>query len=95
MMKLEWSAAAVADLDRFAEFLHDRDPAMARRIAAEIIAKARIIEAHPLLGRPIEGRAEFRQFVLRAANATYALRYGYDGERLVILRIFHGREKRD
>ncbi|MDQ2079712.1 type II toxin-antitoxin system RelE/ParE family toxin [Xanthobacteraceae bacterium Astr-EGSB] len=52
-MKLEWSAAALADLDRFAVFLRDRHPAVAGRIGAEIIAKARIIETHPLLERPV------------------------------------------
>jgi plasmid stabilization system protein ParE len=28
-------------------------------------------------------------------NAAYVFRYRYDGERLVMLRVFHGREKRD
>lgn len=94
-MTFVWSVAALADLDRFAVFLHDRHPALARRIAVEIVTKARIIEAHPLLGRPIDGRPEYREILLQAANATYALQYGYDGARLVVLRIFHGREKRD
>ena len=43
-MKLEWSAAALADLDRFAAFLHDRHPHLAKIIAAEIKLKARNYE---------------------------------------------------
>lgn len=93
-MKLEWSRAALADLDRFAEFLHDQHPRLARIIASEILHRTQIIADHPLLGRPIEGRSEFREFILPVLNATYVFQYAYDGERLVMLRVFHGREQR-
>jgi hypothetical protein len=33
-MKLEWSAMAVADLDRFAVFLQDWHPQLAKMVAA-------------------------------------------------------------
>jgi plasmid stabilization system protein ParE len=66
---LEWSAAALADLDRFAAFLHERYPRLARTIAKEIKQKARILSEHPLMGRPIQGRSEYRQLVLEVLNA--------------------------
>jgi toxin ParE1/3/4 len=94
-VKLEWSAAALADLDRFAAFLHDRHPRLAKIVAAEIQAKAGIVAEHPLIGRPIAGRPEYRELVLEVLNAPYVFRYGYDGERLVMLRVFHGRERRE
>jgi plasmid stabilization system protein ParE len=50
-VRLEWSAAALADLDRFAAFLHDRHPQLAKIVAAEIKAKAEILSEHPLVGR--------------------------------------------
>jgi len=37
---------------------------------------------------------EYRQIVLQALNAPYVFQYRYDGKRLVILRIFRGRERR-
>jgi plasmid stabilization system protein ParE len=94
-MKLEWSAAALADLDRFATFLHDRHPHIAKVISAEIKHKARILSEHPLIGRAIEGRPQYRELVLDVANAKYVFRYAFDGERLVMLRVFHSREQRE
>jgi plasmid stabilization system protein ParE len=70
-MKLEWSAVALADLDRFAAFLHDRHPRLAKIIAAEIKHKASILSEHPLIGRAIEGRPEYRELVLEVTNAQY------------------------
>jgi plasmid stabilization system protein ParE len=81
-MTLEWSAAALADLDRFAAFLRERHPRLAQIVAAEIRAKAAILSEHPLIGRPIAGRPQFRELVLEVLNARYVFQYGYDGERL-------------
>ena len=94
-VKLEWSAPALADLDRFAQFLQDRYPHLASIVAAEILAKTQVLAVHPALGRTIRGRSDYREMLLRILNATYAVRYAYDGERLVILRVFHGREERE
>ena len=93
-MKVEWSQDALADLDRFAAFLHDKYPALASRVAQEIKAKAKILADLPLAGRPLAGREEYRQIVLAILNARYVFQYRYDGGRLVILRVFHGRESR-
>jgi plasmid stabilization system protein ParE len=94
-MKLEWSAAALADLDRFALFLQERHPRLSKIVAEEIKRKARIVSEHPLIGRQIEGRTEYRELILDVLNATSVFRYAFDGHRLVMLRVFHGREKRD
>jgi plasmid stabilization system protein ParE len=85
-MKLEWSADALADLDRFAVFLQDKYPALAPRVAQEILAKAQLLAEHPLLGRPLAGRQGYRQIVLQVLNARYVFQYRCDGERLVMLR---------
>jgi len=34
-------------------------------------------------------------FASRNPGYVYVFRYGYDGERLVMLRVFHGRERRE
>ncbi|MGE0039345.1 MAG: type II toxin-antitoxin system RelE/ParE family toxin [Xanthobacteraceae bacterium] len=94
-MKVEWSQDALADLDRFAAFLHDKYPSLAPRVAQEIKAKAQSLADFPQSGRPLAGRDVYRQIVLEVLNARYVFQYRYDGERLVILRVFHGREARE
>jgi toxin ParE1/3/4 len=94
-MKLEWSDEALADLDRFAEFLHRERPSLAVIVATEIVNKVQVLLAHPLLGKPIAGRQEYRQIVLQVLGAAYVFQYRFDGQRLVMLRVFHGREARE
>ena len=94
-MRLEWSTAALADLDRFAAFLHQRHPALASIVAREILAKARMLETHPELGYPIGRQGQYRQVVLEVLRAKYVFRYRIAGERIVMMRVWHGREKRE
>ena len=94
-IEIEWSADALRDLDRFAAFLREHHPALASIVAREIVRKTQALSAIPQLGRPIAGREEYRQVVLQVLNAAYVFQYRYDGKRLVMLRVFHAKEKRD
>jgi toxin ParE1/3/4 len=94
-MKLEWLDEALADLDRFVEFLNHEHPSLASIVAGEIISKVQVLTDHPRLGRPIAGREEYRQIVLQVLGAAYVFQYRFDGQRLVMLRVFHARESRD
>jgi len=94
-MKVEWSDAALADLDRFVEFLTREHPSLAATVAGEIVSKAQVLSDHPRLGRPILGREEYRQIVLQVLRASYVFQYRFDGARIVMLRVFHGRELRE
>jgi plasmid stabilization system protein ParE len=65
-MRIEWTVSSLADLDRFAQFLHERDPALATRIAAEIRERAQILADQPLLGRRLGEREEYRSIASKA-----------------------------
>jgi plasmid stabilization system protein ParE len=93
-VKIEWSGAALADLDRFEEFLRREYPDLSLIAVKAISDAARVLEGFPKLGRPIAGREEYRQMVKRVLNARYIFQYRYDGTRLVMLRVLHGREQR-
>ena len=94
-VEIAWSADALGDLDRFAAFLHEHHPDLAPVVARSIIAKAQVLSDFPRLGRPLEGREEYRQLVLQILNTPYVFQYRFADDRLVILRVFHGREQRD
>ena len=91
---LAWSLDALADLDRFATFLHDQHPDLAGRVADELIARAEILRRHPKLGRPLTIHGEYRELVLQVLGGAYVLQYRYDGHGVLMLRIFHSRETR-
>jgi plasmid stabilization system protein ParE len=94
-MKVEWSARALADLNRFASFLQQHFPHLAPLIARELIGKAGIIGSNPKLGSTVDGDENYRRLVVRVLNAPYVLQYRIARDRIVILRVFHGRESRD
>lgn len=94
-MKVEWSREAILDLDRFAEFLYQRFPAMAEVVADELSAKTKILQDNPRLGHLVRNRADYREIVFRVLNASYVVRYRVEAQTIIILRVFHGREWRE
>ena len=91
---IEWSLDALADLDRFAAFLHGQFPEIAARVASELLVRAEVLRRHPKLGRPMATREEYREIVLQVLGGTYALQYRYEGSTILMLRVFHSREAR-
>jgi len=91
---LQWSGDALADLDRFADFLHAQSSELAAVVAEAIIERTQLLSTHPRLGRPISGREEYRQIVLQVLGGAYVFQYRCDVDRVVILRVFHARESK-
>lgn len=91
-MRIEWSAKAVADLDRLFDFLAPVNRrAAARTVQSLVAAPARLLE-HPRLGEKLE---EFEpREVRRILVGKYELRYELRETLIYVLRIWHTREDR-
>jgi plasmid stabilization system protein ParE len=90
--RIDWTDAALSDLERLYDFLAPvNPPAAARTVQALVAAPERLLD-HPRLGEPLDefGPREVRRLIV----GRYELRYEVDAETLSILRVFHAREDR-
>lgn len=91
-MKVAWTEKAVDDLARLHEFLA---PANARAAAAAIRSLVRAggrLAELPRIGEKLD-RYEPRE-VRRLIVASYELRYEVKGAEIIVLRVWHARERR-
>jgi hypothetical protein len=76
-MRLEWSAIALADLDRFAAFLQDRHPRLANVVAREILGPNGFDIAPEWLRREMDAAGELTHI---AAERTLLTDGAFGGE---------------
>ena len=93
-MKVAWTEKAVDDLARLHEFLA---PANARAAAAAVAIRSLVraggrLAELPRVGERLE-RYEPRE-VRRLVVASYELRYEVKGAEVIVLRVWHARERR-
>ncbi len=94
-MKLIVSPGAQQDLERLYEFLADKNPDAARRVVGGTLTRA--VESLDMLsdrGRP-SATVGVRELVVPFGRSAYIVRYVHmpETEEIIILRIWHGREK--
>ncbi len=92
--KLIWEPGALNDLTRLREFIRPHNPKAAANAAKRIIEATNLLLDKPHLGRPMHDLPEFNELFLPFGQSGYVIRYRVDGEKIVILRIWHGREDR-
>lgn len=83
MARLEFAARAEADLDRIFEFAAAEDPVAAGAATGLILDALRILERHPLIGRPVD--EELRALVISRGKSGYVALYEYVEAQDVIL----------
>lgn len=93
MPRLIWSQPALLDVARLHDFLAPKSRDAARRAIKAIRQGMKALGKHPQLGRPVEEMLpEFREWIIEFGHGAYVALYHYDGKRIVILAIRHGRE---
>lgn len=87
---MQYSAAAVDDLDRLHDFLLDKNPLAARNAVTAIQEAVAQLQDHPLLGVATTRSPAIRDLIA----GDYLIRYLIQTEKQVItvLRIWHGKE---
>jgi plasmid stabilization system protein ParE len=92
-MRLVYSENAVADLVRLREFIAEKDPLAAARVAAELLSRIEHLCLSPEMGRAVE-LAPSPKAIRDAVFGKYRVRYSAHTEAIVILRIWHHNEDR-
>ena len=92
--ELIWEPGALEDLVRLREFIMPHHQKAAMNAARCIIEAANRLLDFPYLGHPMEDIPEFNELMIPFGSNGYVLRYRLDGEKIVILRVWHTREDR-
>lgn len=89
-MIVAWSRVARDDLTTLREYIAEREPAAAARIATRILIAADYLASHPYLGR-IGREAMTRELVV--AGTPYILVYQVRVDRVEVVRVLHGAQR--
>ena len=90
-MKVKYSPQSVSDLQRVVEFVENKNPYTARRIAIDPQEGVERLKQFPQIGLPVLKAADPEQ--LRDLYVgDYTVRYLISDEVIYILRIWHGKE---
>jgi addiction module RelE/StbE family toxin len=87
-----YSAEAFADFERIVDFLSESTPEHASPVLETIMSAVTILEAHPYIGRRVEGH--IRELIISRGKTGYVALYRFDAAADVvrILRVRHQRE---
>jgi plasmid stabilization system protein ParE len=93
MPSLKWLPQSLRDVVRLHDFLMPKSREVAERAMKAIRQGVISLGKFPEMGRPVEELpTEFREWVIEFGSGAYVALYHYDGEKVVILAIRHGRE---
>lgn len=94
MTALYWLPEAQNDIQRLHDFLHEKNADAAQRMVNTLLEGADKLLSFPEIGKPLNDELRRRELFLPFGAASYVLRYRLDGEKVVVIRVWHSRELR-
>ena len=86
---------AVEDVYRLDEFLRSKNEASANSVSLLLDAAVARLERFPKLGKPLGDHAPFRELTVPFGGGAYVVRYRSSGSDVVVVRVWHSRERRE
>ncbi len=93
--QLIWVKEALGDLEQCREFLKSKNPKAAKNAVKRILEVTQLLSEQPYLGNPIDDMPEFQKINIPFGKYGYVLKYRIDGQKIVILRLWAGRQEKD
>jgi plasmid stabilization system protein ParE len=91
-LKVRWTSRANLDLKRLHDFLIDKSPSAAKRVAQPLGRAPERLKDFPRMGMRLEAYSDAE--VRRIIVGDYEIRYEILGETVWILQLWHCREDR-
>ena len=93
MTPVVWTPPALRDVARLHAFLAPKNRDAAQRAVRAIRQGVRALGTHPEIGRSVDEMPDgFREQFIQFGRGGYVVLYRYDGSRVAILAVRHGRE---
>ena len=90
-MTISYTPEAVGDLSRLREFIAEKNPNAAQRIAGELLEGTSKLETFPRMGLPV-AKAPDPELIRDLFVTSYTVRYLIASEEIHILRVWHNKE---
>lgn len=94
MAKIRWLPEAIGDVERLYKFLQDKDLKAATKAASCILAGTDRLKKAPQLGVLMDKNAPSRELYVTFGAAAYVIRYRFEDDKVIIIRVWHSREDR-
>ena len=94
---LRWFPEAVSDLARLRDFIRFHNPDAAQRAAKPIRDSAFRLPHFPFVGIPVQDidKPQLMDLFIPFGQAVYWMRYAVTDDKIIIIKIWHGRENKD